>query len=171
MIIKEKIGNLDSFDAVNRSIDEVTIEWYEANKRIMHKKTKSGREIVIKFMREAQSLSEGDVLWQDEGSVIVVEIQSCDAIIIQPFSMSQMAAVCYEIGNKHLPLFYDKDELMVPYEAPLFRLLAAAGYEPKRENRKLVNQLKTTVSPHSITESKQSLFSKILQLTTSSSDA
>lgn len=170
MIIKHKIGSLNSFDVGNRSIDIVSIEWYETNKRIMHKKAKSGREIVMKFMSEGQSLTEGDILWLDETSVVAVEIQPCEAIIIHPSSMYQMASVCYEIGNKHLPLFYCDDEIMVPFEAPLFRLLSVAGYEPKRASRKLMNQLKTTVSPHGNVESKQSLFSKILQLTTSSAD-
>jgi urease accessory protein len=170
VIIKGKIGNLNSFDIGTRVIDVVAIEWYESNKRIIHKKTKSGREVVLKFLNEAPALTERDVLWQDETSVVVVEIQLCEAIIIHPSSMYQMAAVCYEIGNKHLPMFYSDDEIMVPFETPLFRLLIAAGYDPKRESRKLVNPLKTTVSPHGYAESKQSLFSKILQLTTSSSD-
>lgn len=170
MIIKEKIGNLNSFDVSNRRIDIVLIEWYEADKRIMHKKAKSGREVVMKFMNEGQALTERDVLWQDENSVTVIEIQPCEAIIIQPASMFEMASLCYEIGNKHLPLFYIENEILVPYEAPLFNLLFAAGYKPTKESRKLVNQLRTTVSPHTNSESKQSLFSKILQLTTSSSD-
>lgn len=170
MIIKQKTGNLSSFEVADRSLDAISIEWYEANKRILHKRTKSGKEIVMKFMSEGQSLTEGDVLWHDETSVIAVEIQPCDAIIIRPISMYQMASVCYEMGNKHLPLFYDKDEILVPFEMPLFKLLSAAGYEPKREKRKLINPLKTTVSPHANAESKQSLFSKILQLTTSSAD-
>jgi len=170
MIIKEKIGNLKLFDAANRSIDVVAIEWYETNKRILHKKSKSGREIVMKFMNEAPSLTEGDILWQDEETIIAVEIQPCEVIVLRPSSMYEMAAVCYEIGNKHLPLFYDNNEILVPFEAPLFRLLSAAGYEPERQNRKLMNALKTTVLAHSSAENKQSLFSKILQLTTSSPD-
>jgi urease accessory protein len=119
-------------------------------------------------MNESQSLTDGDVLYADEALVIVVDIQVCEVIIINPKSMSEMAAICYEIGNKHIPLFYCNDELLVPYEAPLFRLLTAAGYMPKRESRKLLNQLKTTVSPHSNVENRQTLFSKILKLTTSS---
>lgn len=168
MLIKEKIGNISSFNVANRNIDILPIEWHEANKRIMHKRAKSGREIVMKFLNEAPALSEGDVLWQDETSVVAIEIQPCEAIVIKPTSTSEMAAICYEIGNKHMPLFYCNDELLVPFEAPLFKLLMAAGYEPKRESRKLLNQLKTTVSPHANVENKQTLFSKILQLTTSS---
>jgi urease accessory protein len=76
-----------------------------------------------------------------------------------------MASVCYEIGNKHLPLFYESDELLVPFELPLFRLLSAQGYDVKQEERKLLQPLKTTVSPHE--HGGSSLFSKIMKLTTS----
>lgn len=170
MLVKEKIGNISSFAIADRGIDVVAIEWFEANKRILHKRTRLGEDIVIKFLNAAPGLTEGDILLQNETRLIIVQIQPCDAILIRPRTMFQMASLCYEIGNKHLPLFYENDEILVPFEAPLFRLLSAAGYEPERGVKKLVNPLKTTVSPHGHIESKQSLFSKILQLTTSSSD-
>ncbi|MDQ6813291.1 MAG: urease accessory protein UreE [Bacteroidota bacterium] len=167
MVIKQKVGNRHSFDLANRSVDTIDLEWYETNKRIMHKRTRSGRDMVLKFLQQAPALTEGDVLWQDETSIIAVEIKPCEAIILQPATMQQMAAVCYEIGNKHLPLFFNNGELLIPFEEPLFKLLSASGYEPKRESRKLLNALKTTVLPHGGVETKQSLFSKILQMTTS----
>jgi urease accessory protein len=74
-----------------------------------------------------------------------------------------MASVCYEIGNKHLPLFFDKDELLVPFETPLLRLLSAQGYAIKQDNRKLLYPLKTTVAAHA--HSNNGLFSKIMQFT------
>ena len=167
MIIKEKIGNLSSFKIENRSVDLVSIEWFEANKRIIHKRTKSGREIVLKFLNESQSLNDGDILWSDETTVIAVDIQPCEAIIIKPATMFEMASVCYEIGNKHLPMFFQNNDILIPYEAPLFRLLTVAGYQPKTATRKLVNQLKTTVSPHGNADNRPTLFSKIMHLTSS----
>jgi urease accessory protein len=171
MVIKEKIGNLTSFNVGDRSIDRVSIEWYEANKRILHKRTQEGRELVLKFMNEAQTLSQDDVLWCDENAAIIVDILPTATICLRPSNMLEVAALCYEIGNKHLPLFYHQNELLVPFEAPLFKILSAAGYAPKRESRKLMNQLKTTVTAHATEGSKQSLFSRILQLTTTTSDA
>ena len=171
MVIKEKLGNLNSFEISSRSIERVAIEWYEASKRILHKRTQSGREVAIKFLQEAQNLTNDDILWYDDKLAIVVDIQSCEVISIRPGSMQEMASVCYEIGNKHLPLFYSNGELLVPFEAPLFQMLTASGYEVAKQNRKLLNQLKTTVSPHINTESRQGLFSKILQLTTPSPNA
>jgi urease accessory protein len=165
MLIKEKVGNLASFEVSSRKIDLLPIEWFETNKRILHKRTKGGIEAIIKFLKESPDLKQDDVLFEDDESIIAIDIQPADAIIVQPKSMYQMAALCYEIGNKHLPLFYFNDEILVPYEAPLFRMLTAAGYSPAVEKRKLLHQLKTNVSPHQHAGN-TSLFSKILQLTT-----
>jgi urease accessory protein len=97
----------------------------------------------------------------------VVDMLPAAAIVICPESRYQVAALCYEIGNKHLPLFYDQEELLVPFDAPFFRLLQAAGYQPRQETRKLLHRLKTTVLPHPHGNSSESLFSRIMQLTTS----
>jgi urease accessory protein len=87
-------------------------------------------------------------------------------IAIKPNNMFEMASICYEIGNKHLPLFYENDELLVPFELPLFRLLEAQGYDVKQDKRKLLQPLKTTVSPHAHPGG-ETLFSKIMKLTAS----
>ena len=171
MIIKSKIGNLNSYNAGNRTIDLLSVEWFETSKRILHKTTTGGRHVSIRFMKESQQLMQDDIIFADDSFLIAINILPCEAIIIQPETMYQMAYICYEIGNKHLPLFYQENELLIPYEAPVFRLLQVGGFSPKIENRKLLNQLKTSVSPHGVSGgSSGSLFSKILQLTTSSAN-
>jgi hypothetical protein len=50
-------------------------------------------------------------------------------------------------------------------------MLQAAGFEPILEKRKLLHQLRTTVLPHAHSgERRESLFSKILKLTTSDNE-
>jgi urease accessory protein len=164
MLIKEKIGNLDSFEDGGRQIDRLPVEWYECSKRILHKKTGSGRDVVLKFLKEAQYLQQDDVLYADDSSIIVIEVLACDAIAIKPGTMQEMAVACYEIGNKHLPLFYEDETLLIPFDAPTFRLLEAVGLQPEMQNRKLVNQLRTTVQPHAHAGG-ESLFAKILKRT------
>ena len=164
MIIKEKLGNIDSYEIKGRLVDWMEIEWYETNKRILHKKTRSEREITIKFLGRSPQITQGDILYQDNFILIAAEVLPCDCIIIKPQTIFETASLCYEIGNKHLPLFFENDSLLVPFEAPLFRLLTAQGYQILRENRKLLQPLNTTVSPHA-DQGSTSLFSKILQLT------
>lgn len=171
MLIKEKLGNLATFAAGARAIDRLPLEWYECNKRILHKQSGSGRQVVLKFLTGAQNLEQDDVLYADEHSLVVVEVLACEAIVLKPDSLYQMAYACYEIGNKHLPLFYEDDHLLLPFDAPVFRLLQAAGYAPLLQKRKLLNQLCTTVAPHTHRgDDSESFFSKILKLTTASSN-
>jgi urease accessory protein len=168
MLIQQKTGNLNSFDIGNRAIDRLPLEWYETNKRILHKRTESGKEVIMKFLGENQNLTQDDILYHNEETVIAIEVLPCDAIIIRPKNMFEMASVCYEIGNKHLPLFFDEDEVLVVFEQPLFRLLSASGYEVERGDRKLINPLKTTVAAHNDGSNSETLFSKIMKLTNSS---
>jgi urease accessory protein len=74
-----------------------------------------------------------------------------------------MGAVCYEIGNKHLPVFIQDDEVLIPMEEPLFRWLQASGYAPAPAERKLTNMLRTNVTPHSHGAG-STLFQKIMSL-------
>jgi urease accessory protein len=169
MIIKQKLGTLSDFEQDTRSIDRVELEWYETNKRILHKKTLTGKEIILKFLKEQPSLMQDDVVYEDASLLIAIQIKPCETITLRPSSLYQMASICYEIGNRHLPLFYETDEILVPYETPLFNLLHAAGFKPVKMVRQLLYPLKTSVIPHGHSGS-TSLFSKILQLTTSSNE-
>jgi len=61
-----------------------------------------------------EALKEGDVLWQEGNKVLVVRIPYCDCIVLKPQNMYEMGKTCYEMGNRHAPLFIDGDELMTP---------------------------------------------------------
>lgn len=170
MLIKEKIGSLSNIEIGSREPDALSIEWYETGKRILHKKTAAGREVILKLLKESSTLLQDDVMYEDETCVIIIDIQPCDVIVVYPNSMYEMAKLCYEIGNKHLPLFYEDEVILVPFDAPLFKWLTAAGFEPVKENRKLLHQLKTAVSSHAHPDNSSSLFSKILKLTSPAND-
>lgn len=167
MLIQEKSGNINSLSNNDLIIDMLEIEWYETKKRILHKSTKSGVEIILKFLGENPDLKDGDILWRDEKQIIAIEIKCCECLVIGPQSMLSASSVCYEIGNKHLPLFYEGNELLVPYEVPLHNYLLASAYDVKIEMRKLNNQFRTTVLPHLQVGGTDSLFKKITKLSTS----
>ncbi len=163
MLVQKKIGNINYNTIDSKAIDWLQLEWHETRKRILRKQTVSGKEVAIKFLNENPDLMEADILFEDDTTIIAVSVLPCDCIVIKPLNMFEMASICYEIGNKHLPLFYEEESLLVPFDAPLMRLLVAQGYEVKEEKRKLLQPLKTTVSPHS--DGSNSLFSKIMKLT------
>ena len=141
MLIQQKSENVDSY-LTNKTIDYLSLEWYETNKRILHKKTKAGKEVTLRFLKENPKLTQGDIIYQDDKSIIAIDVVPCEAIIIYTSSTYETAAISYEIGNKHLPLFFENNELLVPFETPLFNLLSAMGYNVKKEIRKLINPLR-----------------------------
>ncbi|HTI93984.1 MAG TPA: hypothetical protein VL727_25495 [Puia sp.] len=169
MLIQEKIGRIGSFAVDGRGIDVLRLEWYETGKRVMRKHTVGGREVALRFLNESPALGEGDVLYADLEVVIVVEIVACPVMVIPMGSLAAVAAICYEIGNRHLPLFIEGDVLLAPLEEPLYRWLGASGYVVSKEERKLLYPLRSTVTGHehsgSGAGSGSSLFSRILQIT------
>src|SRR5215207_5361593 len=103
MVVKEKLGRLEDFRVNGREVDMLPLEWFETGKRIQHKKTTAGRQVVLKFLKENPNLSQDDVVFEDEHCVIAIDVLPCEVIIVSPAFMYEMARLCYEIGNKHLP--------------------------------------------------------------------
>ena len=145
----------------NRCIDWLQLEWYETSKRILRKLTQAGNDISLRFLDKNPALTQGDILYEDDTIIVAVDILPCEVLVIQPTNLFEMASVCYEIGNKHLPLFFENEEVLVPFDMPLFRLLSTQGYMIKQDKRKLLHPLKTSVSPHA--HSNSSFFSKVMQ--------
>lgn len=165
MIIQQTIGNTKTQSIEGLEIDLLEIEWFETTKRIQRKRTNLGVEIAIKFIQEGQRLNQDDILFQDDKKAIVVNIKPCEAIVMTPSSLLEMGTICYEIGNKHLPLFIQNDQIMMPFEMPMFRWLEASGYKPEKQEIQLLHLLKSNVAPHG--HGNSSLFTKILNMASS----
>ena len=141
MLVTEIIGNINFFNTNNRKIDYLILEWHETNKRILHKKTIGGLDVIMEFVKQNPSLSEGDIIYEDDFNVIAIEIKECETIVLLPKSMLEMGRMCNEIGESGQQVFYQSDEILIAFEDSLFRSLSAAGYNMSVENRKLVTPL------------------------------
>ena len=162
MIIENILGNIKSMSIDDREIDFLRIEWFETTKRIQRKKTDEGIEFAIRFLKEGQRLHQGDILFMNDDTAVIIDINPTDTITIAPRSIYEMGSVCYEIGNKHMPLFIQNDQVLLPYEDPIFRWLTASGYQVEKVKTRLLEMLNSNVQPHGHGES--SLFTKILGL-------
>lgn len=163
MIINQIIGNL-SENPTGKTIDYLDLEWFETTKRIQRKKTRQGTDVAIKFLREGQRLREGDILFEDAEKIIAVNVLETEAIVMSPTSLLEMGTVCYEIGNKHIPLFIQNDKVLLPFEMPMFRWLEASGFKPEKQLVKLLNLLKSNVEPHGHGSLGSTIFTKILKM-------
>lgn len=113
------------------------IEWYEAAKTIIRRKTDLGLEIGIKKNKRTP-LQDGDVLYHDDKIFVAVEIKPCDCIVVRPRNMTEMGIVCFEIGNMHLPIYIDENQSVnIAYEVPLYDFLIRNNYDTSIEHKKL----------------------------------
>ena len=102
----------------------------------------TGREVAFRLLKEGQRLKHDDVVFISDELVIAIEILPSDVIVLSPKTLPEMARACYEIGNKHSPLFLDGDEVTLPYDKPMFEWLQAAGFHPQKAERRLSQALR-----------------------------
>ena len=140
------LGNLTSLQAegriTNQTIERVALEWYESERNILRKTTNTGREVAFRLLKEGQRLKHDDVVFISDELAIVIEILPSEVIVLSPKTLPEMARACYEIGNKHSPLFLDGDEVTLPYDKPMFEWLQAGGFHPQKSERRLSQALR-----------------------------
>jgi urease accessory protein len=167
MLIEEIVGQKDNVQLGDRRIETISIAWFESSKRIQRKKTDAGTEVAIRFLKQGQLLRQDDVVFMDDHKAIVVDVLPCDAIQVTPQSMFDMGVVCYEIGNKHLPIFIQDNLVLLPFEEPIFKWLQAKGFQTEKVHTKLTNLINSTVQPHGHALDEKgggSIFSKIMSI-------
>lgn len=146
MIITEITSNIQG-EQITKRLDLLAIEWYESTKRIQRLRTAEGMDIAVKLLGNTSSLQDGDVLYEDEEKIVVVTIKPCEVIRVMAIDFLRTAFVASEIGNKHLPLFVEANELLMPYERSMYEWLKKQGFDPQRGERQLLRQLNANVDP------------------------
>ncbi|NOL50507.1 urease accessory protein UreE [Pelistega europaea] len=143
-----KLADLQKTGVVGtKTIDYVSLQWFECDRNILRKQSHAGREVAFRLLKEGQRLSHDDVVFIGEDCVLVVEILPSQVIVLSPKTLPEMARACYEIGNKHSPLFLDGNEVLLPYDKPMFEWLEAAGFYPHVEQRRLSYALRANSAP------------------------
>lgn len=148
MLISKKCGNIYVDRSEESPREEIFIEWHEADKRIIHKTTSLGIEVTLRFLNERPAFRNGDILEAESNRHFILKINPCKCIVISPRNFAEVASCSYEIGNRHLPLFCEGEELITPYDAPLHNILAKTGYKISVNNCIPANAINTTVLPH-----------------------
>lgn len=141
MIIKEIVRNLEDFSSTDKEIDFLELEWEELNKRIIRKKTESGKEVAIS-LESSGTLRYGDVLYEDEDSLIVIRTKLEKVYVIKPKTMEEMGKAAFEIGNRHTPCIIEEDEILVRYDHTLETLLDDVGVNYEQSERRFKETFK-----------------------------
>lgn len=144
MIVETALRNCQP-DKEVKTIDFLSIEWYQASKRVQRLVTDGGKNIAIRFLGKGQSLNDGDVLYEDENSLIVVYILPCEAIVVHTTDLITLGYISYEIGNKHAPVFIENNKLCMPYERSMYDWLKKNNYSLEILQIKLLHPLNANV--------------------------
>ena len=131
MIISKGItGNIRTGDArKEKPTDLVELEWFDTEKRILRVRTVGGQEIGFRNLSGAP-LQDGDILYESDQQRITVRILPCLCLVFHPRDKMEMAKVCFEIGNRHLPIYISEEaEVVLAYEWPVHQLLKNRHYD------------------------------------------
>lgn len=146
MIVTKALYNLGETQK-EKTIDFVSIAWYQVSKRLQRLQTASGVEIAIRFLGKGQRLLHGDVLFEDDNSCVVVNVLPCEVIELATNNPLLMAEAAFEIGNKHLPLFWGNGKLLIPFEKGVMDWLTKSGFEPSLGIQRLTEPFEANVNP------------------------
>lgn len=142
-MITEKIyGRLGN---TTKKIEKVTIDWFERDKKLLRKTISDGEEIGIKIN---VPLSDGDIIYEDDSRVIVVEIAACDLISVNISSIEGMGRLCFELGNRHLSLSISEDCVKCPFDEPTFEYLKKLGFAAVKVHEKFTGFIECKAHSH-----------------------
>ena len=154
MLCEQILGKLEETDLSGRKLEYVDIEWHEAFKKIHRKVTDKGTEVGIRLDDSVltRGLLQGDVIYRDENLVIAVNTPPCEIIQVSLMEgHEKMAAkVCYEIGNRHAPLFWgEEDTFITIYNEPMMVMLSKIhGVTAVKKTEKLDFDRRISASVH-----------------------
>ena len=154
MLCEQVLGKLHDFDTTGKTIEYVDIEWHEAFKKIHKKITDKGTEVGIRMDDSilARGLYQDDVIYADNEKLVVINTPPCEVIRVSltPGHEKMSAKVCYEIGNRHAPLFWgENDTFITIYNEPMLVMLQKIhGVQAEKEVLKLDFDKRISASIH-----------------------
>lgn len=134
MLCTKALGNIDDFTASGKNIDWIEVEWEDLNKKILRKKTLSGRDVSIS-LEEGGHLHYGDILYEDETTLIAIRTKLEKVYVITPKTMREMGKIAFEIGNRHTACIIEEHEILVRYDHTLVKLMDEVGVAYEQSER------------------------------------
>ena len=139
MIIEKIIGNIAQLQPKEREnfhIEKIYIESEALLKRIQRLKTDHGREVGVRLPNHAE-LHAGDILYQDDRHLIVLDVLPEDILAIKPRTIQEMGVIAHQLGNRHLPAQFEDNEMIVQYDYLVEELLKKLAVPYERQKRKM----------------------------------
>jgi len=144
-MVIERISGKKPEDTGGKIIETVPFEWFEMNNKILKKVSSKGTEIGLRL---SQPLFDGGVLYEDNDKIICLELLPCETTRVHIHGIKEMGRVCFELGNRHLPLSIAEDSVSTPYDKPTFEYLEKLGFHCERVTEKFTPEIITHAHHH-----------------------
>lgn len=148
MIIDHVIANrhdLPDDELAGLHEEHVLLPSAELVKKIQRVTTDHGRELGIRLKDTggpSKDLRDGDILFRDEATVIVVTALATDVLVIAARSIREMGVVAHNLGNRHmqaqffgLDSEYGAEVMVVQYDHTIEDYLVHVGVPYSRQER------------------------------------
>lgn len=148
MIIDHVIANrhdLPDDELAGLHEEQVLLPTAELVKKIQRVTTDHGRDLGIRLSDSAgpvQDLRDGDILFRDHKTVIVVTALPTDVLVIAARSIREMGVVAHNLGNRHMQAqFFDAESeyaaevMVVQYDHTIEDYLIHVGVPYSRQER------------------------------------
>jgi urease accessory protein len=139
-MVIDKITGKKPENSGGKIIETVSFEWFEMNNKILKKTSSKGTEIGLRL---SQPLFDGGVLYEDNEKIICLELLPCETTRVNIHDMKEMGRVCFELGNRHLPLSIAEDSVSTPYDKPTYEYLEKLGFHCERLTEKFTPEIIT----------------------------
>jgi len=137
MLIEKIIGKKPA-DTGSKIIETVSYEWFEANNKIIKRKSSNKTDIGLRLK---EPLFDGALLYEDENKIIYLELLPCELTKLQVRDAKEMGRICFELGNRHLPISIGEMSVSTPYDKPTFEYLQKLGFSCARETEKFIPEI------------------------------
>lgn len=103
-------------------IDLLAIDWYEVNKTVLSRETRDGRFVRL-HRTGGTALDDGEFVYSSPEVAIQIYIKPCACIVFKSTDLNAIGHFCFDVGNRHLPLFWFDDGLALAYDGQLYPAL------------------------------------------------
>ncbi|RAX44658.1 urease accessory protein UreE [Arthrobacter sp. AQ5-06] len=148
MIIDHIIANrhdLPDDELAGLHEEQVLLPSAELVKKVQRVTTDHGRDLGIRLSASSgpvRDLRDGDILFRDNKTVIVVTALATDVLVIAARSTHEMGVVAHNLGNRHMQAqFFDADSeyaaevMVVQYDHTIEDYLIHVGVPYSRQER------------------------------------
>ncbi|MDR2530644.1 MAG: urease accessory protein UreE [Oscillospiraceae bacterium] len=104
--------------------DHIDFEWFELDKRIARKTSHNGDDVALRL---TERVRDGAELLAN-GTRYVAKVLPCKLLRIRAESAEELGRICYELGNRHLPIAIGSGFAATPYDHVLEERLRKLGF-------------------------------------------